>query len=100
MLCALTVRKVKPGKAEEFLENFQPPDDEIPGGWTRFYALRNIADPDEVITFGIFDGDLDQLNASQAEDNRYEERIKAVEPFIESTGTSGVFEIMVDQSID
>ena len=100
MLCALTVRKVKPGTAEQFIENFRPPDDEIPGGWKRFYAIRNLADENEVITFGIFDGDLDQLEASQAEDNRYEERIKAVEQFIESTGTSGVFEVLVDQAID
>lgn len=100
MLCALTVRKVKPGTAEQFLENFRPPDDEIPGGWKRFYAIRNLADENEVITFGIFDGDLDQLEASQAEDNRYEDRIKAVEQFIESTGTSGVFEVLVDQAID
>ena len=100
MLCALTVRKVKPGTAEQFLENFRPPDDEIPGGWKRFYAIRNLADENEVITFGIFDGDLDQLNASQAEDNRYEERIKSVEQFIESTGTRGVFEVLVDQAID
>ncbi|MCB0858826.1 MAG: hypothetical protein KDB57_12010 [Solirubrobacterales bacterium] len=100
MLCALTVRKVKPGKAEEFIKNFRPPDDEVPGGWKRFYAIRNLADPDEVITFGIFDGDLDQLNASQAADDRYEERIKEVESLIESTGTSGVFEVLVDKAID
>ncbi len=100
MLCALTVRKVKAGMADQFIENFQPPDDEIPGGWKRFFAIRNLADENEVITFGLFDGDLDQLNASQAENNAYEERIKAVEPFIESVGTSGVFEVLVDRSID
>lgn len=100
MLCALTVRKVKPGTAEEFIENFRPLDDEYPGGWKRFFAIRNLADENEVITFGLFDGDLDQLNASQAEDNKYEDRINAVAPFIESTGTSGVFEVLVDQSID
>lgn len=100
MLCALTVRKVKPGKAGEFIANFRPPDDETPGGWKRFLAIRSLDDPDEVITFGLFDGDLDQLNASQAEDNRYEERIRAVEPLIESTGTSGVYEVVADLSID
>lgn len=100
MLCALTVRKVKPGKAGEFIANFRPPDDEIPGGWKRFFAVRNVEDPDEVITFGLFEGDLDQLNASQSEDNRYEDRIRAVEPLIESTGTSGVFKVLVDHSID
>ena len=60
----------------------------------------NLADENEVVTFGLFDGTLDQLNESQAEDNRYEERISAVAPFIESTGTSGVFQVLVDQSID
>ncbi|MCB0829970.1 MAG: hypothetical protein KDB54_03990 [Solirubrobacterales bacterium] len=100
MLCALTVRKVKPGKSEEFLEKFRPPDDETPGGWQRFYAIRNTADEDEVITFGIFDGTLDELTASQSKDNKYADRVAAVEPLVESTGTRGIFEVLVDQVID
>lgn len=100
MLCALTVRKLKPGSVDQFIENFRPPDDEIPGGWKRFFLIRSLDDENEVITFGLFDGDLAQLNASQAENDAYAERIRKVEPFIESTGTSGVFEVLVDHSID
>ena len=88
------------GHCREVHRELPPARRRIPGGWKRFFAIRNLADENEVITFGLFDGDLDQLNASQAEDNKYEDRINAVAPFIESTGTSGVFEVLVDQSID
>jgi len=54
MLCALTVRKLRPGTLEDFKKAFIPAD--APRGWTRFYALRNVDDEDEVITFGFFDG--------------------------------------------
>ncbi len=42
MLCALTVRKLKPGALEDFKKAFIPAD--APPGWTRFCALRNVDD--------------------------------------------------------
>lgn len=41
MLCALTVRKLKPGSMEDFKRAFIPDDDmEAPPGWKRFYGTR------------------------------------------------------------
>jgi hypothetical protein len=95
MLCALTVRKLKPGTFEQFLGEFRPDSSAVPTGWVSFRALRNVEDENEVITFGFFDGTLDELNASQEEHN-YRGRVDSVSQFVESVGTSGVYEIVVD----
>ena len=48
MLCALTVRKLKPGTLEDFKAAFMPPGDmEAPPGWKQFYALRGVSDENE-----------------------------------------------------
>ncbi len=67
MLVALTVRKLKPGSQEDFRKTFTPSDEEFPPGWKRFYAIRNVDDENEVITFGFFDGSLDELRSEQGQ---------------------------------
>jgi len=65
MLCALTVRELKPGTIEQFKETFVPDDEmQAPPGWKHFYALQNVDDENEVITFGFFDGTLEELRAA------------------------------------
>ena len=99
MLCALTVRKLKPGAMEDFKAAFVPSEEmEPPPGWKRFYAVRNVAEENEVITFGFFDGTLEQMRANQA-DNEYDERRAAAEEFVESVGTDGVFEVVEERVI-
>ena len=102
MLCALTVRKLKPGAMEEFKAAFMPPGDvEAPPGWKRFYALRNAADENELITFGFFDGTLEELRASQQDsDGKYEERRAATDQFVESVGADGIYEIVDERSME
>ena len=100
MLCALTVRKLKPGAVEDFKAAFVPPEDmEPPPGWKRFYAIRNVADENEVVTFGFFDGTLEEMRANQQE-NDYEERRAATEAFVDSVGTDGVFEVVEERSME
>jgi heme-degrading monooxygenase HmoA len=100
MLCALTVRKLKPGAMEEFKRAFAPAEDtEPPPGWKRFYALRGVADENEVITFGFFDGTLEEMRANK-EENEYDQRRTAAEEFVESVGTDGVFEVVEERSME
>jgi heme-degrading monooxygenase HmoA len=100
MLCALTVRKLKPGAMEDFKRAFVPPEDaEPPRGWKRFYALRGVADENEVITFGLFDGTLEEMRGNK-EDNEYDQRRAAAEEFVESVGTDGVFEVVEERSME
>ncbi len=101
MLCALTVRKLKPGTMEDFKQAFIPSEGvEVPAGWKRFYAVRNVADENEVVTFGFFDGTLDELRASQRDSSDYERRRAATEEFVESVGADGVFEVVEERSMD
>lgn len=99
MLCALTVRKLKPGAMEDFKRAFVPPEDqEPPPGWKRFFALRSLSDENEIITFGFFDGTLEEMMANK-DDNDYDERRAAAEEFVESVGTDGVFEIVDEREV-
>ncbi len=93
MLCAHTVRKLKPGTFEQFAEAFRPDEDGPPVGWVRFHMLRGVTDENEVVTFGFFDGTLEELNRSQ--DAGYRDRVEAVAPFVESVVANGVYDIVV-----
>jgi hypothetical protein len=100
MLCALTVRKLKPGSQEDFRKAFAPPEgEEAPAGWKRFYALQNVGDENEVITFGFFDGTLEELRSGQ-EGGDYDERRAAADEFVESVGADGIYEVVVERSMD
>lgn len=102
MLCALTVRNLKPGTMEQFKQAFIPDDmAEVPAGWKRFYALQNVGDENQVITFGFFDGTLEELRASQQEGGaEYEARRAAADEFVESVGADGVFEVVEERSME
>jgi hypothetical protein len=94
MLCAHTVRRLKPGTFDEFLEAFRPDEEDMPEGLVRFHALRGVGDENEVVTFGFFDGTLDDLERTQREGD-YERRREAIEPYVESVVAAGVYEVAV-----
>jgi hypothetical protein len=95
MLCAHTIRKLKPGTFEEFKEAFRPSEDRpVSGGWVRFHMLRNLANEDEVVTFGFFDGTLEEMEASQTDE--YQGRLDAVAPYVESVVSNGVYDIVIE----
>jgi hypothetical protein len=96
MICALTVRTLKPGTFEEFRAAFMQHanPDEIPAGWVRFNMIRGIENPDEVVCFGFFDGTLDDLRGGGQDG--YSEQMAAIAPFVESVGTNDLFEIVED----
>jgi heme-degrading monooxygenase HmoA len=101
MLCALTVRKLKPGTMEDFKRAFMPDDDDmsnVPAGWKEFYALRSVSDENEVITFGLFDGTLEELRAGQ-ESGEYDQRRASVDEFVESVGADGIYEVVENRSM-
>ena len=60
--CALTVRKLKPGSYDEWRKAWWPDDstEEMPEG-AQVFIVRNTKDPDEVIAFGLFEGDLEEM---------------------------------------
>lgn len=96
MLCALTVRKLKPGTFDQFLEGFRPDRELPPAGWVAFRALRKLDDENEVVTFGLFDGTLEELSASQEEGDDYRKRVDRVSEFVDSVVTNGVYDVVVE----
>ena len=99
MLCALTVRTLKPGTFEEFREAFMGSEDldNPPAGWVRFNMLRNAENPDDVICFGFFDGSVEQLRRAAAEQG-YAEQLETIAPFVESVGADGLYDVVEDRA--
>jgi hypothetical protein len=99
MLCALTVRKLKPGTFEDFRAAFMRDFDtgNPPEGWVRFNMIRNAEDPDEVITFGFFTGTAEQLREPAAR-QQYEEQIRPIAQYVESVGADGFYDVVEDFS--
>lgn len=101
MYCALTVRKLKPGTMEQFKQAFIPDDTtDVPAGWKRFYAIQNVADENEIVTFGFFEGTIEELRASQQDNGEYDKRRAAADEFVESVGADGLFEVVEERSME
>jgi hypothetical protein len=94
MLCALTVRQLKPGTFERFAEEFGPRESEgPPRGWVRFDMIRDLSDENRVVTFGFFDGTLEELERSQSEGG-YQDRRAVVDDLVDDVPVNGVFEVV------
>jgi hypothetical protein len=92
MYSALTVRKLKPGSYDEWRKAWDPGSEEMPEG-IEVYILRNLKDPDEIIAFGLIEGDIDEIKASFDEDEE-RKRSEAMAPHIESVGADGMYEVI------
>jgi heme-degrading monooxygenase HmoA len=102
MICAHTVRKVKPGQAKAFVDAFRPPEDEggPPRGWGRFFALQGQGDPDTVVTFGFFDGTREEMEASQRGQGFDEHRRQAEEGLVDHVVSNDVYDVLVHMKVD
>jgi heme-degrading monooxygenase HmoA len=95
VICALTVRQLKPGTFEDFRSAFMrfASPDSLPEGWVRFDMVRNTANPDEVVCFGFFDGTADDLRAAPGQDG-YRRQQEEIAPYVESVGADGFFDVI------
>ncbi|MBK5109843.1 MAG: hypothetical protein JJE10_00590 [Thermoleophilia bacterium] len=101
MLCALTARTLKPGTFDQFREAFMAGEnfeDDPPEGFVRFVMARSSENPDEVISFGLFDGTPEDMRKVAAESG-YEEQLEQIAPFVESVGADGLFEVVEDHAV-
>ena len=95
MQCLLTVRRLKPGAFEEFRKDWAP--DKWHKRMVRAYHLRTQDDPDEVVTFALFEGSAEELDAMRDElkwmagEDRRLRRIAALE---ESVLASGAYDVI------
>ena len=101
MICAHTVRKVKPGQARAFIDAFTPTDEQVPpdSKWVRFFALQGQGDPDTVVTFGFFDGTRDEMEASQSGQGFEDHRRNAEEQFVDQVISNDVYDVVVHKKV-
>ncbi len=98
MLCALTVRKLKPGMYEQFRDAWDPGPDLWVEGWTRAYHVRNLRDENEIVSFGFFEGTLEDLeqrqNEADPDGRKREERQRRLAESVEAVGADSIFEVL------
>jgi hypothetical protein len=95
MYAALTVRKLKPGSYDEWRQAWESGgEDQWPEGAGNAYILRNVNDPDEVIAFGFFAGDMEALRDDPGFADMQRKRMEAMAPYVESIGADGIFEVV------
>ncbi len=95
MICTLTARRLKPDSYERFRSAWQPGDIEAAqrAGWRRIYHCRDVADPDVVISFGLFDGTLEQLRQAQQQMGRGEQ-VDRIGPHVQEVLLDGSYEVI------
>jgi hypothetical protein len=92
MIVALTVRRLKPGTYDAFRRAWEP--DDWPSQWEKAYHVRNVHDENEVISFGFFNGTLEELQATRPGGGGEEERQRRMAEFVDSTGADGLYEVI------
>jgi hypothetical protein len=92
MYAALTVRKLKPGTYDEWRRAWEP--DEWPEGSQKAYILQNVQDPEEVIAFGFFEQNLEDLKSDRDFVRQMDERVERMAPHIDSIGADGIYEVV------
>ena len=92
MFAPLTVRKLKPGTYDEWRKAWGPDDEEMPEG-VEVFVLRNLKDQNEIIAFGLFEGDPEEIR-SMMDPEEERKRQEAMAPFIESIGADGIYEVI------
>jgi len=95
VICFLTERRLKPGAWEDFRRAWEPA--EPPPAAGRAYHVRELGDPDHVISFGLFDVDratFEDLAKDPAFAEVQKARFAAMAPFVAEIGADGIFEVI------
>ena len=95
MICTLTARRLKPGAYDAFRAawDVSEVDPEIIGRWKRIYHVRDVADPDVIISFGLFDGTLEELRDAQAGMVRGDQ-VDRITPHVAEVLLDGSYEVV------
>ncbi len=94
MICTFTARRLKRGAYDAFRAAWDPDTTrEELRRWVRIYHARDIADPDVVISFGLFDGSVDELREAQAQLGR-QSQVDRINPHVEQVLLDGSYEVV------
>ena len=96
MICTLTARRLKAGTYEGFRVAFEEAGTALPeiaARWTSVYVCRDVGDENVALTFGLFDGTLEELRAIQT---RYRDEAPAsrVAQYVDEVLLDGAYEVL------
>ena len=93
MLVFFSGRRLKPDAFEQFRRAWSPGEgEELPEGTVAIYHARNLKDPDEVISFGIFDAD--DPGTVRGDEQAELKRQDAMAAFVKNVPMEGVYEVI------
>jgi hypothetical protein len=94
MKVVFAARRLNPGQYEAFRKAWEPPEG-FPEGFARAYIIRDMNDPNVVITFGLFevsDERADQLKTELEPSERA--RHEAMAPYVAETLVAGLYDVV------
>jgi hypothetical protein len=97
MLCAVTIRTIKPGCFDAFRREWEPRP--WPPELSRVVVSRNEQEPDQVLTASFIDvtpEDFEALRDHSAILGAEEERLSRIAEYEEAVVFKGVFEVVED----
>jgi putative heme degradation protein len=99
MICTLTTRKIKPGAAQQFAATMDGAmagmPEEFRNRWKHVYICQDVNDEDTMLSFGFFDGTLEELRAVQAASHR-DELVSRSDSMIEEILLDGSYEVIAE----
>jgi hypothetical protein len=95
MICTLSARRLKPGAYDGFREAWGGGDERLEGAerWNPVYHCRDVTDENVVISFGVFDGSLEELREAQREYER-NEQVARIDEHVEELLLDGAYEVI------
>ena len=98
MLCTLTARRLKPGQFDAFRAAFQEMNDSAPDDavkrWKNVYITRDVQDEDVVISFGLFDGTVEELRLIQSSSGGEATRTSGIAGLVDEVILDGSYEVV------
>ena len=94
MLVFFSGRRIKPGSWEQFRRAWMPEDQELPEGALAIYHAKNVKDPEEIISFGIFNIDRDGISSVRGEEQAELKRQDAMAAFTKNIPLEGIYEVI------
>jgi hypothetical protein len=97
MKVVFAARRLNPGHYEEFRKAWEPPEG-FPEGFARAYIIRDMNDPDVVVTFGLFEVSDERAGQLQVELEPSERaRHAAMAPYVAETLVAGLYDVVHEQ---
>jgi hypothetical protein len=92
MITFMSARRLKPGAYDDFRQAWEP--ESWPSEAKRAYHLRRKDDENVVVSFGLYEGTLDDYERIREGHGDDEARLERVGQYVEETLFEGVFEVV------